>query len=300
MFITCGYNFCSDKSALHPAPVNNDAFDKTRMQNGIFDHWNATADVNSPYSPNIPTVWDYLTIMNANFNGNINAGNLDILGQLEGFKLKRRKTTEANWITLAYFPVGGSVNKFLYNDNFAVNGFEYEYAFVPIVNGNEGKYITETIDAQFDGVFICDADTVYRFYANVDYGTGERVQKVGVFEPYGRKYPVVVSNGLLNYYKGTIGGTVLPNNYLKDGNLDRWAMVQEREQLLDFLTNKKAKILKDYNGNSWLMVISGSPSITYESKFWNGIANVSADYVEIGDVNNQKDLYEAGLVSEVE
>ena len=249
MFMMCGYNFCADGNALDPAPIINDTFTDVILKNGVFDHWNATRDVASEYSPIIPTSWDYLTIMNANFNGNIESGNSEFsLGNIDGIKIKRRKITDFNWVTLTYIKADelNSLN-FTFNDNLAASGYTYEYAFVPVVAGVEGNYITNTIGAKFDGVFICDLDTIYKFYVGVKYGTNERVQKIGVFEPYGRKYPVVVSNGLINYETGSVTGTVLADDYLKTKAMNRMAMVKEQKALKDFLTNKKAKILKDLN-----------------------------------------------------
>ena len=300
MLIGCGYNFCADKNALDPSPMTNDIFTTTTIKSGIFDHWNVTKDVTSPYSPDIPAGWNPYTIMDANFNGDLNAGNLDyLLSQITGFRIKRRKTNDFNWVTLAYIPMDAGKDQVLYNDNFAVNGIEYEYALVPVLGNTEGNYITETIMAKFDGVFLCDQDTVYRFYPGARYGSGERVQKVGVFEPYGRKYPVVVSNAMTNYETGSISATILPSDYMKTGNLDRHTMVEERKSLLDFLTNKKAKILKDWNSNSYLVFFTSNPAISYLDGSGMGIANISASYVELGDPNDQDDLYNAGLTNEV-
>ena len=95
MFVLCGYDFCSDKNALTEPPVQATRYDEVTLSNGIFDHWNVSEDVSKPYSSEIPTIWDLLTVMNANFNGNINAGNIDYsLSEINGFKIKRRKTTE--------------------------------------------------------------------------------------------------------------------------------------------------------------------------------------------------------------
>lgn len=302
MFAACGYNFCSDKNALDAAPIKADLLTKTRLTGGIFDHWNLTRDIASAYSPDIPTTWDFLTIMNANFNGTLNAGNIDFtLASIDGFNIKRRKVGDFSWVNLRYVPIGDvSGLDIAYNDNLAQSDVEYEYALVPVVGGVEGNYISDTINTEFDGVFICDADTVYRFYAGVQYGTSEQVQKVGVFEPYGRKYPVVVSNSAINYQTGSFGGTVLAPGYLGHGKLDRPAMVKEQKVLVDFLTNKRAKIIKDWNSRIWLCIITGNPSIDYDQASGMGIANVGASYVEIGDPNDQQDLYNAGLVSEVE
>ena len=249
MFMMCGYNFCSDGNALDPSPIVNNGFTDVTLRNGVFDHWNVNRDVTSPYSSAIPTDWDYLTIMNANFNGNIESGNSEFsLGNIDGIKIKRRKVTDFDWVTLTYFDASElETLNFVFNDNIAASGYTYEYAFVPVVGGTEGNYITNTIGAKFDGVFICDLDTIYKFYAGVQYGTNERVQKIGVFEPYGRKYPVVVSNSLINYETGSVTGTVLADDYLKTKAMNRIDMVKEQRALKDFLTNKKAKILKDLN-----------------------------------------------------
>ena len=134
----------------------------------------------------------------------------------------------------------------------------------------------------------------------MEYGTQERVQKIGVFEPYGRKYPVVVSNGLINYANGTVKGTVLPDSFFEDRVLNRVEMVQQREQLLDFLTNKKAKILKDWNGNSWLMIVVDNPTVSYVNNSGMGIADVEVKWVELGDSDNQADLYNNGILEEAE
>lgn len=301
MLTMCGYNFCADKNALDPSPMTNDVFTTTTIKGGIFDHWNVNKDVASPYDPTIPTEWTPTTIMDASFDGDLIAGNMDyLLSQISGFRVKRRKTTDFNWVTLAYIPMDEDKKQVVYNDNFAVNGEEYEYALVPVLGNTEGNYISDTIGAKFDGVFICDQETIYRFYAGANYGTTQRVHKVGVFEPYGRRYPVVVSNALTNYDTGSFSATILPSDYMRTGNLDSATMTKERKELVDFLTNKRAKILKDNNGNCWLIIITSSPSIAYQKGSFMAIADVGADYAEIGDANSQSDLYNAGLVSEVE
>lgn len=299
MFFLCGYDFCSDINALNPSPLLNSNYDSIKLTNGVFSHWWATRDVNSPYSPE-PTVWDYLTIMDANFNGSIEAGNVAYdLSQIDGIRIKRRKITDYNWVTIKYIPIEDIEHDltFSLNDNTAQSGIEYEYAFVPVASNVEGNYITDTINTKFDGVFICDKDIIYKFYAGVSYGVNQRVQKIGVFEPFGRKYPVVVANSLINYETGSFSGTVLPNDYLENHNLDEIAMVNERKELLDFLTNKKPKILKDWNGNIWLMMIVDNPSVSFQRDSSLKVADISASWVEIGDYNNEKDLAEAGLVT---
>lgn len=298
MLVMCGYNFCEDGDCLNPSltQVNNIA--DVKLENGIFDHFNMTRDVTSPYSPDIPTIWDFLTLMNCNFDGNINAGNVGFeIAKLSGFKVKRRKLTDYNWITLTYIPITDTTQlQFVFNDNLGSSLSEYEYAFVPVVEGVEGNYLTNTITTKFDGVFVSDLETSYRFYARVGYGTTTQVQKVGVLEPFGRKYPVVTANAKTNYRTSMVSGLVLNSNYGKTGIINRLEIVEETKRLMAFLTNNKPKILKDWNGNHTLIRVVDTPTIDYAENFGMGIANVNFSYVEIGDVNSQSDLYNSGII----
>ena len=271
-----GYNFCSDGNSLDPVPTSIDNITDTKISNGIFDHWYLTSDTSKPYPTTIPDQWDYDTIMDADFNGNVSAGNVDFtLSQITGFKIKRRVVGSFDWVTLIELPVATSEDlKLSFNDNLNSNFVNYD--------------------------FICDLNTAYKFYAGVEYGEGTRVQKVGVFEPMGRKTPIVISNALTNYETGSVTGTVLPSDYGQTSDYQPVAIVQERKQLLDFLTNGKAKVLKDWNGNSWLMIVVDTPSITYKSGSGMALANVGFNYVTLGDPNNQTDLYNAGVVEEAD
>ena len=301
MFIVCGYNFFRDENALNPSPLRNAIFKSTRLENGIFSHWYVTRDVNSPYSSEEPTLWEYLTVMDANFDGTIQAGNVGyVLDNIDGIKIKRRKVNEYDWITLDYVSAEelGTTLSFTLNDNLNQNDVEYEYAFVPVSQGIEGNYITNTIKSKFNGVFICDAESIYKFYTNVSYGTNERVQQIGVFEPFGRKYPVVVSNSLLNYETGSFKGDILNNDFLDTRRIDAKEIREKRKQIVDFLTNKKAKILKDWNGNFWLIFITDNIQTDYANNSSMSIVNVESRWTEVGDANSGSDLYLNGILKE--
>ena len=303
MFMICGYDFCKDENTLNPTPLSSSNYNFTMLKNGIFSHWYVTNDGEYPYSQEEPTTWDYLTIMNANLNGNLQAGNVSLLGDdIEGIKVKRRKIDSYDWITLKYIPVDELFESttFSFNDYLNQNDTTYEYAFVPIINGVEENYITNTIASKFEGVFICDSETIYKFYNGVQYGSLERVQKIGVLEPFGSKYPVVVSNGMINYNKSSLKGTILNNDFENSHIIRRKEIAEKREALLNFFTNKKAKILKDWNGNFWLMIIVDSPSVEFVNNYGMGISNISANWIEIGDPYNQQDLYNTGLLIEGE
>ena len=221
-------------------------------------------------------------------------------GDVKMLKLKRRKYGDFNWVTLnSATIIPTRPYDVVWHDNLAQSGVTYAYAVVPVSSGVEGRYVTDNILAQFNGLFICSKDKIYKLYEGIAYGSGQREQKVGVFEPYGRKYPIVTSNANINYDTGSFSGLILPENYMETGKIDRKAIVERKDAILDFLTNKSAKIIKDFNTNIWLCMITGSPSVTYENSFGMGVVSIDASWVEIGDVNNSSDMYSAGFIEEV-
>lgn len=293
-----GYNFYSDGNALDPTPtdINNIAY--TKIQNGIFDHFNVSRDTSFDYSSIIPTDWDINTLMNADFAGNVSAGNVGQLATgITSIRVKRRIKGTFDWITIREIPVSKPEDlSFVITDNLNAYNVEYEYAYVPVMEDVEGSYIIESILSKFEGVFICDVDTVFKFYAGVEYDGNDAVQQVGVFQPYNRKYPIIVSNSVMQYQTGGVGGWILPEDYEDTHVFDRSKIVKEKEVLLNFLMNKKPKILKDMNGNNWLVYFTGNPSVTYDNNYGQGMLKVSAQWTEVGDPNDKTDLYENGLI----
>ena len=293
-----GYNFCSDSNALDPTPTNINNLTSTKAQNGIFDHFNVSRDTSFDYSTIIPTDWNINTLMNADFNGNVSAGNVgQVASGITSIRVKRRIKGTFDWITIREIPVASSEDlSFVITDNLNAYNVEYEYAYVPMMEDVEGSYIIESIVSKFEGVFICDVDTVFKFYAGVEYDGNDAVQQVGVFQPFNRKYPIIVSNSIMQYQTGSIGGWVLPEDYEDTHVFDRSKIVKEKEVLLNFLMNKKPKILKDMNGNNWLVYFTGNPTITYDNNYGQGMLKVAAQWTEVGDPNDKTDLYENGLI----
>ena len=293
-----GYNFCSDVNALDPTPTNVNNLTTTKIQNGIFDHFNVTRDISFDYSSIVPVEWDTDTLMDADFAGNTSAGNVEqVTAGVTSVRIKRRIKGTFDWITIREIPVTKPEDlSFVITDNLNAYNVEYEYAYVPMMEGVEGSYIIGSIFSKFEGVFICDIDTVFKFYAGVEYDGNDAVQQVGVFQPFNRKYPIIVSNSVMQYQTGSIGGWVLPEDYEDTHVFDRSKIVKEKEVLLNFLMNKKPKILKDMNGNNWLVYFTGNPTVTYDNNYGQGMLKVSAKWTEVGDPNDKTDLYENGLI----
>ena len=298
-----GYNFLSDGNSLDPVPTQMATVSTVQLRNGIFDTYYLTSDTTAPFSNTFPTEWDLFTLMYANFNGDLNAGVEDIVNFIQNvtaIKIKRRVKGEFNWITLAEIQINTEEDfKFTFNDILNENLITYEYALVMMMEDVEGDYIINDIYSNFNGVFICDTSSIYKFMAGVKYGQGQRVQKIGTFEPFGSQYPIFISNGLLNYTTGSVTGDILPADFYTDGLINRSEGVKLKKELLDFLTNKNPKVIKDWNGNIWLVMIVDNPSISYKDNYGMGLASVSFNYSEIGDPTNQEDLYNTGFTTQL-
>ena len=78
--------------------------------------------------------------------------------------------------------------------------------------------------------------------------------------------------------------------------IDRNSVVQQTNDFCEFLNNMEAKIIKDWNGKIHLVRFTGSPTISYTNFYGNGIAQVTVNWIEQGQFDNQDDLYNNGLV----
>lgn len=223
--------------------------------------------------------------------------------------VKRQDVADVSgaWLTLYSQPIAqASDMNFTFIDFLNQYGKTYKYALVPLLTQTqsgvevevEGGYtVSDEVQSIFDGVFIADSTGSQKCKANVGYGNVDMNQVVGSITPIGAKYPIVITNSQNQYHNGSISGTIVPDDYYFNGNLSRIDMVNKRSELEQFLTNKRAKIIKDWNGNIWLVMIMDNVSCTFNNNYGMGIVNFSTSWVEVGDPNNQQDLQATGLIN---
>ena len=223
--------------------------------------------------------------------------------------VKRQDVADVSgdWLTLYSQPITQSSDMdFTFIDFTNQYGKTYKYALVPLLTQTqsgvevevEGGYtVSDEVQSVFDGVFIVDSTGSQKCKANVGYGNVDMNQVVGSITPIGAKYPVVITNSKNQYHNGSISGTIVPDDYYFNGNLSRVDMVNKRNELEQFLTNKRAKIIKDWNGNIWLAMIMDNVSCTFNNNYGMGIVNFNTNWVEVGDPTNQEDLQATGLIN---
>ena len=211
------------------------------------------------------------------------------------------------WLTLYSQPITqASDMDFTFIDFLNQYGKTYKYALVPLLTQTqsgvevevEGGYtVSNEVQSVFDGVFIADSTGSQKCKANVGYGNVDMNQVVGSITPIGAKYPIIVTNSHNQYHNGSISGTIVPDDYYFNGNLSRIDMVNKRNELEQFLTNKRVKVIKDWNGNIWLVMIAGNVSCTFNNNYGMGIVSFSTNWTEVGDPTNQQDLQATGLIN---
>lgn len=223
--------------------------------------------------------------------------------------VKRRDVADVSgkWLTLYSTPITqASDMDFTFIDFLNQYGKTYQYALVPVLAQDqsgvvvqiEGGYtVSDNVDSIFDGVYIADQTNVERVKAGVGYGNIDMNQGVGSITPIGSKYPIVITNSQNQYHNGSVRGTIVPNDFYSNGNLSRIDMVNKRDELEQFLTNKRAKIIKDWNGKMWLVMIMSNVACSFDDNYGMGMVSFSADWLEVGNPTNQQDLYNAGLIN---
>lgn len=269
------------------------------LYNGIYDNIDVSCKVTKTYSVEKP-IWDYCTMLNCNFNNNVNGGNVNIvLSQLSSIKIKSKEKGTYVWNTLKEIPVSTLEDlSFSFQDFTSPCGIDIEYAIVPVLVGNiEGDYIINELNGVvWDKIFVCDKDNIFSLYANVTYNDLTDNVEIGQLQPIGSKYPILIRNSDIDYESGSISAQLFDDNFETTRAVNSKAIVDKRNAWNTFIKNGKAKIIKDWNGNIWLARVNASSTTSFMQQGGNEINTVSFSFVEQGKWNNQIDLIENGIV----
>lgn len=266
------------------------------LRSGDYDHINITSDITKQYTTEIPE-WDYNTLFDCDFNGNVNGGNVNIImSRLSGIRIKRRDKETFDWITIKETDV-----KQIEDINFSLEDFNVpsgkaqEYALVPIMQGGiEGDYIISQIEPNFKGVFISTRDKIFKLYNGVVYGGFTNNKQIGMLQPIGSKYPYTIQNALTRYESGSVSGSLYGYEFDKNRIIDRQSIILQTQDLINILSEGEAICIKDWNGSIWIGRVSDNDSI--DRQVVDGHSTVTFSFVEQGKYNNQEDLYENGLI----
>lgn len=274
------------------------------LDNAIVREFYITHDVSQvSYYETLPE-WDNYTILRADFDNNLRAGNVDwLLSDVNKIKIKRRKVGAGEqYITLFVQPINTEYDlSFYYRDYYVPSGYQYEYAMIPCANDDEQSYFTTIVETNFDGLFVSDKDKTMKLYSNYLIGQSVDNMLIGLLQPYNQTYPTIIKNPNVKYRTVSLQGDVLGIN---DNTCTRFELTKENRPIIvdqkrewdEFLCNGKAKIIKDWNGNIILADVTTPPSYTYDQRSGNSKPTITFGVTEVGEYDNQWDMYHHGLI----
>lgn len=301
-----GFNFLgADELACPISPTIRKDDTSVELSSVKADTLAVTRNVDFTPTETVNTTWDFDTIFIAEFNGNTIAGNVNwVLDNISHVVIKRRVVGTYRWMTIAVKEVHGVEDLNIGGTDITCESLEYEYAVVPMNNSIEGTYSTCIADVTNDDLVVIDNTGIYHTPLTDGYCDVVDVHPNSVLELLHNRYPTVVRNTIANYETITVEGDFLPyddKNCLNldvlneddDNHNDRKRILYRRE-IKDFLTNGRTKILKNIDGQCWLVYVTTPPSDTADNYY--NIRKLSFGCTEIGDLKSERDLYYAGLL----
>jgi hypothetical protein len=236
--------------------------------------------------------WDINTIFWASFNGNLLAGNILIpMESISSVRVKVREYDSIQWTTIYEYKIN-TVEDFDFARTYYFlkgNKTKYEIAIVPVLNGSESNYITNTVISDFDGCYLCTKTKQYHAFINLSLDVTTNQSRTFI-STLGKKKPFMISNGMSNYDTIDMSAAFIP---MTDCELDLEYAAKYRKEINDFLTEKQPIILKNYQGQRWLVGVGESIPQSTDGHRDNIIYSIN--FTEIGDCDSTTDLYINGL-----
>lgn len=297
--IFLGGTACSDSNSMMTTASSVDDINLIQLSKGVYDELFVTTKVYTTWDGSIPDEWDFNTKIHALFQDSLFGGNVDFTAEtVSSILIKKRRIGELQWKTFFEIPISSNEDfNFMRNDFYNRADEEYQYSIVPTLNGVEGEYSsnhnTSTTHSKFDGIFLVEKNVAYHAILNVSISE-KRNFAVSVLEPIGRRKSIAVYNGDTNYREYDVEGTFVKF----DGDHCSFDFKNSRafrEEVDDFLTDKKPKILKYADGRMAMVCIVDSP-ISHSNG--DHVYNIPTSFTaaEIGDCESINDLYDNNFI----
>lgn len=284
-----------------PTPIKEN--DVVEITGAEVDTFYATKDVESDVAFEAPDNWDFNTVIFPKFNDSAEGGNTDwTVDSLSHLIVRRRKQGEYKWMTLKVQEVHDVSDFSFSGTDITTSNAVYEYAIFPSLNGAEGNYSSIMVDVKNTHLVIADKDEIYKtVFTDGSCETVDQAPNNPLITLYG-KHPTIIRNTDANYEEISVNASFLPVD--KDDNGEECmdyaeAVEDDRRRILfnrkikDFLSNGKAKILKNVDGQSWLVYVTTPPTDSAGNDYKD--RTLAFTCTEIGSLDSEQDLYDNGL-----
>ena len=274
----------------------NDKLEGLSISNSKFDKIYLTTDTqntsSSDFTSNVNTV-----ILTTFDDKTLEAGNIGSFGKrLRFMQLKRRENGRNEWTTLAGYTITDADHlNFSFADYFARGrNTEYEYCVTYVLDdGTELPYITASTTSRFDGAVISDSTTSYHVLLDPKITNTTRNRESKIVTTLNGKYPYIFWGSESNYDSSNFSGTIIKNDGCDSWDFD--GSYRYREDMINWLTNGAAKILKMSDGREWMMAVDGNVDVD-NSEHLDKVS-ISFNFTQIGDFDSSDDLSNNSLTA---
>lgn len=231
--------------------------------------------------------WDLNTVLYAEFNDNLLAGNVFGLDdEMIAWDIYRKRSDEAKFTFLAQIPASQTY----YIDHLVKSNREYQYRIHGVTSTQVSNGLTTNqilTDWYHYSIASIDGSICYLMDLNVQPSSQTYNDNIYVYENPYSEFPVT-SSGVSKYANGSIsllcgdvdsnGKHVYPIDYVND--------------FKDFILNGENKIFKTQNGDAWLVQtknFSSTPHVElYNSRLYESkqLQEISFEYIQVGEVNS--------------
>lgn len=292
-------DFIGDYFAIADTPTDVSNSTDVVLENGLYDelYIGLGDDVDKPVNT-IPEGFGLNTIMHPTYSDSANGGNVDwSTHEIEYITIQRRKVGTKEWVVLDTKAVQ-DVNEFKFSgiDKTAAANTDYEYAVIPYQDGVQGSFTSAFIRSNFSGIYVLDADMIYGTpitdgAINTTRNTQRNFQTL-----LNRRYPVSCCNSIANYDTGECSGVFMGFNEQDcQFELDDNLRIPYQQAFKDWLTNGKPKIVKHQDGRIWLVEINPNPTDSAKDQY--NMREMTFQWTEIGDANDNEDLWYNGFTN---
>lgn len=175
-------------------------------------------------------------------------------------------------------------------DNYALPNCTYTYKVVLLSGDTVADTYYNSITHKFDGVCVADAYGCYNAIAFEKKYPVNKNDRAGIVEPMDSVYPTAIINSPLDYDSGSITATFA---YIEKCEPDFANNVEYSKTIRHWLNNGRNKLLKYYNGECWLVSVSG---VTDDEPKGSDVITTSFNWTQVGDPYDNTAYAELGLI----
>lgn len=287
------------------------SFNNVKIQNATYDELEILKDISSiDFNTEKSSGWTDSTILLAKFQGNLIGGTTGIDGyDISIIQFVKRKSDKDEWQIYKEVEFEKGQKRYEFIDYFIESEQEYQYGIRPIAYVYDDD--NNIIDIKYgeigsvDSIYITydyacvygkdnnNNDVSYTLIYNFKLGDITTNINSNTIQTLGNQYPTIVY-GDSNYKSGNVS-CLLVTEESATGQINLLTEKNLRNDIEEFLSNKKPKLLKYADGTYLLVNISDNFTLSPNENLL-GSYTLSFNFAEIGDANDIETLHKCELL----